>query len=96
MESRAGTIVAAACLAVLGCLMWQAFRIDAQVSEIRARNLFSIEDLHMGQTISSSWVSGGITHTITTPKNPGESDGDWLTRHDSAVRAAKVIYPPDP
>ena len=46
------------------------------------------------QTYETTYTdAGGLTHTITTPKNPGESDEDHAARHKSAVDALLVKFP---
>lgn len=99
MDSRlarfivAVNILAAALIAGIG---WKVLGVGRQLDTLVSLTATIMQERGMTQEISSTWVSGGITHKITTPKNVGESDTDWITRHDNAVRAAKVIYPPDP
>ncbi len=37
--------------------------------------------------LSASWVSGGVTVTVTTTQETGQTD--------AAVRQARIDYPPD-
>lgn len=41
------------------------------------------------------WLSGGDHHTVTTWRNPGETEADWCQRHDDAVAYWQGIFPPD-
>lgn len=45
------------------------------------------------QTATNSWVSGGMTVTVTTTRNSGESAGDFADRHKEAVDAMLAKYP---
>ena len=47
------------------------------------------------QLMTATWTSGGITHTLTTPKLDDETDEQWLQRHANSVAAAKEVFPPD-
>lgn len=42
------------------------------------------------------WLSGGQLVFVETYQRPGESVSDWRQRHDDAVAAAKLAFPPDP
>jgi hypothetical protein len=44
---------------------------------------------------STPWVSGGVQHQIDTYCQPGETPERCLERHNEAVAAAQVIWPPD-
>lgn len=48
------------------------------------------------QQLTSTWLSGGVSHTITTTRNTGESVEDWIGRHDEALEAAQQAWPVDP
>lgn len=50
------------------------------------------KDISM-QTAEASWVSGGITITVKTTRNSGESAGDFADRHKEAVDAMLAKYP---
>lgn len=41
------------------------------------------------------WESGGETVFVETYQRPGESIADWRQRHDDAVDAAMIAFPPD-
>ena len=47
------------------------------------------------QTLSTSWTSGGVEHTLTTTRQDGESAPDFIARHNEALDAALGQYPPD-
>jgi len=47
------------------------------------------------QQFETSWTSGGVTHTVTTTCNKGETPEECLARHQAAVAAMQEIYPPD-
>lgn len=42
------------------------------------------------------WVSGGNVVFVETYQRAGESIADWRQRHDDAVAAAQILFPPDP
>lgn len=94
MSSRIGVVGLAICMALLGALLWQTFRIDAQMSEIRSRNLVSLEELRM-QTLTTTWSSGAIEHAVVTPRESGETTEHWVNRHREAVEASQAIWPPN-
>lgn len=43
----------------------------------------------------ATWMSGGNTYMVLTPRLAGETIADWCDRHDDLVDAAKMIFPPD-
>lgn len=47
------------------------------------------------QSITTTWTSGGTTHSVTTTQQSGEAWAQTLVRHDEAVKEAKRLYPPD-
>lgn len=46
------------------------------------------------QTLETSWKSARGTETVKTTRFDGESEQDWLARHNSAVAAAQEANPP--
>ncbi len=46
------------------------------------------------QTMQSTWTSSGVQHTVTTTRQDGESDAQFVTRHNNAVQAALKQFPP--
>ena len=46
-------------------------------------------------TLTTSWKSGGHTHTVTTKRNLGESDSALLVRHTNEVIDALADFPID-
>lgn len=48
------------------------------------------------QKQTSTWVSEGITHTLTTPRLEGEDPAAWVARHKEALDAMKAAFPVDP
>lgn len=48
------------------------------------------------QTLESTWVSGGVSRTITTTRTESESAGDFIARHAAAEAAAREVWPKDP
>lgn len=46
------------------------------------------------QTLETSWKSARGTETAKTTRYDGESEQDWLARHNSAVAAAQEANPP--
>ena len=46
--------------------------------------------------MTTTWTSGGLAQSVTTPRNVGENFADWLARHKAAVIAQATINPPDP
>ena len=46
-------------------------------------------------TLTTTWTSGGVTHTVTTHQQPDESYDDFAARHQAAVAAQQAEYPPD-
>ena len=86
------------------CLVVALFAAFVVAQFWRVRTLDRIELLldaiqpdQSGETMqmTSSWKSGGVTHTIETTRQDGESDAEFLARHQSALNAALELYPPD-
>lgn len=48
------------------------------------------------QKLEASWPSGGMQHTVTTPRLEGEEVAAWAARHKEAVDALKVHFPIEP
>lgn len=78
--------VAASLVLMLG-VAWELRGLHAAVDV-----LVETKDIGM-QTLTNSWTSGGMTVTVTTTRNSGESAGDFADRHKEAVDAALVKYP---
>lgn len=77
-------------LLLIGAVGWKLQTLDSNV----AASLRQGDQIM--QTTSTTWTSGTTQHTVTTTRNDGESLEDFLKRHDDAVKAAQVIYPPNP
>ena len=45
-------------------------------------------------TLNTTWMSGGVEHTVTTNQLPDESYDDFVARHDAAVAERQKKYPP--
>lgn len=43
----------------------------------------------------TAWESGGQQYEVVTYRRTGESDQEFLTRHEEAVAFWQGIYPPD-
>jgi len=49
------------------------------------------------QQLETSWKDErNARHTVSTPRAPGESVEDWAARHQEAVDALQMVYPPVP
>lgn len=48
------------------------------------------------QKTATTWVSEGLTHTVTTPRLEGEAVPAWAARHKEAVDGFKAAFPVDP
>jgi hypothetical protein len=72
---------------LLGFVAWQ-------VRDINGRLIPFTTETQM-QTTTTTWTSDGMTHTVSTPRNDGETVTAWVARHKEAVDALKAIYPPD-
>lgn len=46
-------------------------------------------------TLITTWRSGGMTHTVNTPRDAGETAEQHASRHKEAVEALKAVYPPE-
>ena len=49
----------------------------------------------MSDPLVTEWTSGGVPQSISTARDPGESETDWQARHTQAVRFWQGVYPPD-
>lgn len=47
------------------------------------------------QTLTTEWTSGGIKRSLTTTRNDGESDEEFIKRHHDAEARAFAIWPKD-
>ena len=102
MRRALGRWLALASLIAIGLLwvdrnVWAPMR-DAQerVDELRWAVQETVRRRMMHIT---TWVSGGITHTVQTPfRGPGnenESEDEWDARHDARVARRLLKYPKD-
>lgn len=57
----------------------------------------AVEELRrrLMQTITTTWVSGGATYTVTTTRKEDEDLDAFNARHDAAVAAAMKLHPKD-
>ena len=46
-------------------------------------------------TLTTTWKSGNMTHTVTTPREGDETAAAHSARHKEAVEALKALYPPE-
>lgn len=87
-------ILAALVLVMLGMIyVTMAFRESS--IDLRA----SVETLALRRgplaTARTTWLSGGLTMTVETPRLDGESDSAWAARHQASVNAFLVKFPKD-
>lgn len=66
-------------------------RMDAQVAQTQQDQ--EEEDM---QKATTTWVSGGATQTVSTPRQEAETDAAWAARHKASVDAFKAAFPVDP
>lgn len=99
MNGRAFTLTVA-CLA-LATTLTALVIVDLRVASLARsveRLALRIEQIErkveVGDVIHSH-VSGGVTRTLVTQRNPGESNSDWIARHLAAVEKFLAQYPPD-
>lgn len=85
--------------AVAGALWWGADRVfmqrmreaEAAVDRIAAL----VQGLGEPYDMVTTWRDAdGLTHTVTTPRNDGESEAAWAARHQAAVKALQALFPP--
>lgn len=72
-------------------MLWQVERMRSGFEEQRVS--FSLWRRDM-QTFTTTWTSGGVSHTCTTTRLSGEGDEAFARRHADAVTAMQKIYPP--
>ena len=68
-------------------------RVDGRIDRI-PYSVTLTQDADM-TSVTSTWVSGGVTHSVTTTQQPGESVEDMMERHRLAVEAAQRTFPVD-
>lgn len=69
-----------------------AYKLWALTDDYRTERLKREEDDM--QTHTATWVDAtGITRTVSTVRNAGESDDDWAARHDASVLVALDKWP---
>lgn len=78
-------------VAVIGVLtLTRIGEIDSQFHSI----LSSIRSNQVS-TVTSSWLSGGITRSVTTTRGSDETVDAYAARHQAEVNAFLLIYPKD-
>ena len=82
------------CLSVVAGLVLLSY-CAVKVDLISGRIDAALTVCHSMQTLTSSWLSGGVTHTVTTPYESPETAQEHLNRHDEAVKVALQRYPVD-
>lgn len=45
-------------------------------------------------TITTKWTSSQGEHSVTTTRQDGESEQDWISRHAHEVQTAQQQFPP--
>ena len=43
----------------------------------------------------TSWTTNGAPWLVSTPRNAGEGDPEYVARHEALVRVLQAEYPPD-
>lgn len=82
---------------IVGCMTLR--RIDAGLSDpplVEALGRTIAREMTTVQTMTSSWVSGGITQSVSTPVRADETPADQAARHKAAVDALLALFPKDP
>lgn len=74
---------------MLATMGWMQYR-TAQIERV----LVTVKEMLM-QTLVAQWQdAAGVTHTVNTPRNEGESADDHAKRHAEAVKALQALFPP--
>lgn len=79
---------------LLGMTAWTLSEIRDVAIMVRETMEPVTEETSM-QTLTSTWKSQGVTHTISTPREQNETVADWQGRHDEALEAALAEWPAD-
>jgi hypothetical protein len=48
-----------------------------------------------GDEMTTTWISGGTQHSVTTNHSDNWTLAQWQTRHFNAVATEQKTYPPD-
>jgi hypothetical protein len=60
------------------------------------RHNTSVENGTPGNTLTTKWPCSSGEETVTTNRNPGESDADFITRHENVYLLEMNGCPPVP
>lgn len=93
-----GTLVMlAAATFVVGCMTFQrvgAGLLDPPRVEALGRSI--ARELTTVQTLTATWVSGGIQQVLNTPERADDGPGDLVARHKVRLAEALAAFPKDP
>jgi hypothetical protein len=80
-----------AVVAAVGLVAWSAWRIEVTATRVRE----FAEELDQMQTYVTNWRDAkGVPHSVTTPRQQGETAAAHAARHQESVEALQAIYPP--
>jgi hypothetical protein len=78
-------------VAAMGMLAWTAWRVETTVNEVHEY----IKELDQMQTYVTNWRDAkGVPHSVTTPRQQGETAAAHAARHQESVEALQALYPP--
>ncbi len=81
-----------AVVVAVGLVAWSAWRIEATVTRVRE---FAEELDQMQQVYVTNWRDAkGVPHSVTTPRQQGETAAAHASRHQESVEALQALYPP--
>jgi len=80
-------------LAIVGTMV--ALSRDAAAVQLRMERLAARLSALEERPVTSSWVSGQTTHTVTTQQQDGETPAEWAARHATILAAMQKQFPPN-
>lgn len=80
---------------LLGIGTWTLVQIR-DVATLLSQEPFLAQENAIMQTLTSTWLSGGVNQSITSTREEGESTQDFILRHKEALDAAVETWPVDP
>lgn len=85
-----------ALVVVIGVLLFTLYQIrEVRLDIIRIHKEIQEQRGESLERYTTTWTSGGMTHTVITDREDEEAVDAWAVRHQTAVDALKSLYPPD-
>lgn len=85
-----GFLMALGVIVMMTVLDRDAAAVQVRMADLQ-RRLEALEEL----PVTSTWISGSTTHTVTTQQQDGETPAQWAARHAELLAAMQKQFPPN-